>query len=134
MINLINLSLLICVKDISQISDKAWQELSFQAKDLLSTYSIEKRCELLNTQWNVFTTPGTADVVQMKLKDSLIEQTQRLIKDKKLEICNTLNVKVSGDGTRIGKHLQLPNVTYTIINEGNVAMSEEGGKLYDCCY
>ena len=62
----------------------------------------------------------------MKLKDSLFEQTQRLIKDKKLENCNTINVKVSGDGTRIGKRLQLLNVTYTIINEGNVAMSEKG--------
>ena len=35
-------------------------------------------------------------------------------------------MKVSGDGTRIGKHLQLLNVTFTIINEGNVAMSEKG--------
>ena len=121
-----NVSLLIYVKDKFQISDKAWQELSFQAKDLPSTYSIKKRIELLNTRWNVFPTPGTADGVQMKLKDRLIEQTQRLIKDKKLENCNNLNVKVSGDGTRIGKRLQLLNVTYTIINEGNVAMSEKG--------
>ena len=35
-------------------------------------------------------------------------------------------MKASGDGTRIGKHLQLLNVTFSIINEGNVAMSEEG--------
>ena len=120
-----NVSLLIYVKDKCQISDKAWQELSFQFKDLPSTYSIKKRIERLNTQWNVFPTPDTADGVQMKLKDSLIEQTQRLIKDKKLENCNTLNVKVSGDGTRIGKSLQLLKVTYTIINEGNVVMSEK---------
>ena len=98
--------------------------MTLQAKDLPFTYSIKKR--ILNTRWNVLPTPGTADRVQMKLKDSLIEQTQRLIKDKKLENCNTLNVKVSGDGTRIGKRLQLLNVTYTIINEGNVAMSEKG--------
>ena len=32
-------------------------------------------------------------------------------------------MKVSGDGTRIGKRL---HVTYTIINDGNVAMSEKG--------
>ena len=113
------------VKDKFQISDKAWQELSVQAKDLPSKYSIKKWIELLNTQWNVFPTPGTAEGVQMKLKDSLMEQTSRLLKNKKLNNCNSLKIKVSGDGTRIGKRLQLLNVTYAIINEGNTAMSEK---------
>ena len=120
-----NVFLMLYVKDKFQISDKAWQELSVQAKDLPSKYSIKKRIELLNTQWNVFPTPGAAEGVQMKLKDSLMEQTSRLLKDKKLNNCNSLKIKVSGDGTRIGKRLQLLNVTYTIINEGNIAMSEK---------
>ena len=100
--------------------------MSVQAKDLPSKYSIKKRIELLNTQWNVFPTPGTVDGVQMKLKDSLMEQTCRLLKDKKLNNCNSLKIKVSSDGTRIGKRLQLLNITYTIINEGNIAMSGKG--------
>ena len=62
----------------------------------------------------------------MKLKDSLMEQTSRLFKDKKLNNCNSLKIKASGDGTRIRKCLQLLNITYTIINEGNIAMSEKG--------
>ena len=120
-----NVFLMLYVKDKFQISDKAWQDLSVQAKDLPSKYSIKKRIELLNTQWNVFPTPGAAEGVQMKLKDSLMEQTSWLLKDKKLNNCNSLKIKVSGDGTRIGKRLQLLNVTYTIINEGKLAMSEK---------
>ena len=114
------------MKDKFQISDKAWHELSVQTKDLPSTYKIKKRIELLNKQWNVFPTPGTTEGVQMKLKDSLMEQTSRLMKSDKLDNCGTLRIKISGDGTRIGKRLQLLNVTYTIINEGNTAMSEKG--------
>ena len=49
-----NVFLLLYVKNKFQISDKACQELSVQAKDLPSKYSIKKRIELLNTQWNVF--------------------------------------------------------------------------------
>ena len=42
---------------------------------------------------------------------------------------DTLKIKVSGDGTRIGKRLQLLNVSYTIINEGAVAASLQGNHI-----
>ena len=38
----------------------------------------------------------------------------------------TGKVKISGDGTNIGKRLQLENVTYTILTEKDVAMNEKG--------
>ena len=91
-----------------------------------STYSIKKRTELLNKQWNGFPIPGTTEGVQMKLKDCLMEQTSRLMKSNKLDNCSTVRIKIIGDGTRIGNRLQLLNVTYTNINEGNTAMSEKG--------
>ena len=87
-----NVYLLLYVKDQFQISDKAWHELSVQTKDLPSTYSIKKRIELLNKQWNVFPTSGTTEGVQMKLKDSLMEQTSRLMKRNKLDNCSTLGI------------------------------------------
>ena len=40
-----------------------------------------------------------------------------------------IKIKVSGDGTRAGKRLQLLNVTYTIINEEKIAMSEKGNYI-----
>ena len=38
----------------------------------------------------------------------------------------TIKVKLSGDGTNIGKRLKLENVTYTILNEKDAAMNEKG--------
>ena len=121
-----NVHLLLYIKDKFQISDKAWHELAMKSKDLPTSYGIKKRIQELNAQWNVFPTPGSAEGVQMKLKDSLTEQVTRLLKEGKLHNFDSLKIKLSGDGTRVGKHLQLLNVTYTIINEGNVAMSEKG--------
>ena len=38
----------------------------------------------------------------------------------------TVRVKMSGDGTNIGKRLKVVNFTYTILNEKENAMSEKG--------
>ena len=40
-----------------------------------------------------------------------------------------VRVKISGDGTNIGKRLSVINITYTILNEKNLAMSEKGNYL-----
>lgn len=37
-----------------------------------------------------------------------------------------LLLKISDDGTNIGKRLQLENVTYTILSEKDAAMNEKG--------
>ena len=37
-----------------------------------------------------------------------------------------LRVKLSGDGTNIGKHLHVINVTFTLLDEGSLAYSAEG--------
>ena len=41
-------------------------------------------------------------------------------------MATTIKVKISGDGTNIGKRLKLENVTYTILNEKDAAMNEKG--------
>ena len=43
-----------------------------------------------------------------------------------LDKATTIKVKISGDGTNIGKRLKLENVTYTILNEKDAAMNEKG--------
>ena len=40
-----------------------------------------------------------------------------------------VRVKISGDGTNIGKRLSVIDITYTILNEKNLAMSEKGNYL-----
>ena len=43
-----------------------------------------------------------------------------------LDKVTTTKVKLSGDGTNIGKRLKLENVTYTILNEKDAAVNEKG--------
>ena len=78
----------------------------------------------INRRWNLFPTPGEADGVQIRLKDSLFEQISKI--KNKLNGCKTIKINVSGDETNTGKRLHILNVTYTIINEDSAAMSEKG--------
>ena len=41
----------------------------------------------------------------------------------------TIRVKVSGDGTRIGKRLHVTNFTFTILDEGPEAHTSEGNHI-----
>ena len=80
--------------------------------------------ETVNERWNPFPTPGEAKGVQIRLKDSLMEQIPKI--EHKFGSSKNLKIKVSGDGTNIGKRLHIFNVIYTIINEESAAMSEKG--------
>ena len=115
---------LLYIKDKFHVSDEAWKELSAASEDFPSIYSIKKRMETLNERWNLFPTPGEAEGVQIRLKDSLMEQIPKI--EHKFGSSKNLKIKVSGDGTNIGKRLHILNVTYTIINEESAAMSEKG--------
>ena len=108
---------LLYLKEKFNIYNRAWQELSFIYKYLPLTYCLKKRIEALNSHWNIKAAPGVSEGVQLSLKESLYEQVERLSKEGKLDDGQVLKVKVSGDGTRVGKHLQILNVAFTIINE-----------------
>ena len=116
---------LLYVKDKFNISDTACREISAKSSDLSPLAAIKKGMKTINSRWNIFSTPGDADGVQIKLEDSLKEQTGRLRKQGALN-SEKLKIKVSGDGTNIGKKLHVLNVTYTIINEENIAIPEKG--------
>ena len=89
-------------------------------------YKISKHVSELNSNWNLTATPGKAEGIQISFKESLNEQITRLQKNGILNMDTTIKVKISGDGTNIGKRLKLENVTYTILNEKETAMSEKG--------
>ena len=40
-----------------------------------------------------------------------------------------VRVKLSGEGTNVGKHLNVINITFTILDEGSKAMSADGNQL-----
>ena len=89
-------------------------------------YKICKHLDKLNASWNLKSTPGEAEGIQISFRESLEEQIRRLQKNGVLHKVTTGKVKISGDGTNIGKRLQLENVTYTILTEKDVAMNEKG--------
>ena len=119
-----NINLMLYIKERFNISDMAWHELSMKHKEMPHVYSIKKRIQSLNGMWNITETPGEAEGVQIKFTDSLKTQIQRLQEEGFYD--TTIKVKLSGDGTCIGKRLNVVNFTYTILNEGKTAMTESG--------
>ena len=123
------INMLLYVKDKFNISNTAWQELSIISGGLPSAYSLKKRIDSLNKHWQISSTPGDSVGVQVKIEDGLKDQAKRLLEENKIEPNETLQIKLSGDGTRIGKRLQLFNFTYSIINEGKCAATEKGNYI-----
>ena len=62
-------------------------------------------------------TPVDLQGFQLSFKESLEEQIVRLQQAGDLNDGETINIKVSGDGTNIGKWLTIVNFRYTILNE-----------------
>lgn len=55
------------------------------------------------------------------------EQIARLQgKGLQLNVNTTIKIKLRGDGTNIGRRLKIDNITFTILNEKDTAMSERG--------
>ena len=68
-----NINLWIYVKDKFNISNEAWHELSMKSKSIPNMYSIKQKVKLLNSNWNLFATPGEAEGIQISFKESLKE-------------------------------------------------------------
>ena len=117
-----DLNMWMYLKDKFNTSNEGWRE--FSVKDMPKLSQITKRINELNTSWNLICTPGEAEGVSVKFEDSLRKQLTRIdLKE------NTIKVKLSGDGTQIGKRLKIVNFTYTILNEKDLAMGEKGNYI-----
>ena len=103
----------IYIKDKFKTSNKAWHELATLTKQMPNNYKIEKKLKELNAKWNLQPTPGQAERVQLSFRESLEEQEIRLQGKRVFNMNTKIKVKISGDGTNIGKRLKIVNVTYT---------------------
>ena len=103
----------IYIKDRFNISNEAWHELATKTKQMPNNYKIEKKLKELNAKWNLQPTPGQAERVQLSFRESLEEQEIRLQGKRVFNMNIKIKVKISGDGTNIGKRLKIVNVTYT---------------------
>ena len=93
-------------------------------------YKLKERIKQLNSLWKIRPTPNGVVGVQQSLKDRLINRIQHLISSTPADVSfktkKTIRVKLSGDGTSIGKRLHVVNFTFTVLDEGSKAYSYEG--------
>jgi hypothetical protein len=96
------------------------------------SYKIKERIQEVNRKWNLFQTPGNTVGVQQKIRCRLETRLKVLIEKgliKPSHEHNKIRVKLSGDGTNVGKHLHVINVSFTILEEGSQAMAADGNHL-----
>lgn len=117
------------IKDKFNISNEAWHEVAMKSKDPPCLNKMLKHMKGLNNKWNIQPTPGEAEGVQISFKESVVEQIRRLKAKGVLQAEEMIKIKLSGDGTNIGKRISVINITFTILNEKNLAMSEKGNYL-----
>ena len=107
------LNMWLYIKDKLSISNEAWHELAMKTDGPPNLYKLIKHAKDLNSKWDLKDTPGTADGIQISFKDSLLENIQRLRVSGLLDDGKTIKIKISGEGTNIGK--SVVNITYTIL-------------------
>lgn len=127
------LNMLLLIKDQYNISSSAYHELSQVCKSLPRSYKLKERIKELNSRWDIRPTPHGAVGFQQSLEERLRIRVQHLLKvsqpDARFIRDRVLRVKLSGDGTNIGKRLHVVTFTFTLLDEGRKAYSSEGNHI-----
>lgn len=117
------------LKDKFNISNEAWREISMASDDPPCLNKITKHMKKLNQKWNLKSTPGKAEGVQVSFRETIVEHIRRLKVSGVIQDGERIKIKLSGDGTNIGKRISVVNITFTILNEKTLAMSERGNYI-----
>ena len=110
------------VKDQFTLSDAAYREISQLTPDLPRLLKLKQLSQGLNSNFEIEASPNGFTGVQQSFKTRLLYRLQQL----KLNSGETIQVKLTGDGTNIAKHLHVVNFAFTLINEGSLALSPFG--------
>ena len=120
------------VKDKYSISDQAFHELSMITPGLPSSSTIKKLATSMNSKFNISPCPNGIIGVQQSLRlriayhiKSLLEKT----KENADQFPSTIRVKLTGNGTRIARGLNIVNFAFTILEEGAKAQSVAGNHI-----
>ena len=83
--------------------------------------------------WNLKSTPDDTIGVQQNIGERLQIRMKTLIENTPanatFKMKQKIRVKLSGDGTNVGKRLHLINFTFTLLDEGDKAMAAEGNHI-----
>lgn len=116
------------VKDKFSISNKAYHELSMMS-DLPSSSQIKKLTVSLNSQCDIRSCPNGIIGVQQSIRARIVQRLTHFIQKATKEgisVPTTIRIKLTGDGTRIARGLNIINFAFTILEEGNKAYSVLG--------
>ena len=123
-----NVNLLMLIKDKFNISNSAYHEIASACKQLPRGCKLIKQMTELNKQWNIFPTVS-GNGVQQKTTDRLALRIKALRKKMPENPCHNsrkIRVKLTGDGTNIGKRMHVVIIAFTVIDEELAAMLSEG--------
>ena len=89
------------------------------------SWKLKNLAKQLNSKWQITPCPG-GNGVQQSLESRLREHVNQLVQERKVSAGDKLQVKLSGDGTKVCRKLNLINFTFTLLNEGDLAKSPKG--------
>ena len=124
---------LLYIKDWYMFLGEVYHEFASICKGLPRHHKIKERIAELNRFWNIKLTLYGTIGLQQSLKDRLHIRVRHLIEvsnpDAPFLQNRTLRVKLSGDGTNVGKRLHLINFTFTLLDEGSSVHSSQGNHI-----
>ena len=128
-----DVNFLLYTKERFNISNEAYHELSMIFKELPRSWKVQERIKASNSKWNLSSTPNDTCGIQQSIKEPLEIRLQTLIKNSPSNSAfkedHKIRVKLSGDGTNIGKRLHVINVTFTVLDEGTLAQAADDNHL-----
>lgn len=116
------------LKDKLAISNAGYHELSM-ISNLPSSSQIHKCTKQLNAQYEIQNAPSGIVGVQQSLKAQLQFVLTCMVNNAELngtQFPDTIRVKLTGDGTQIAKGFSVVNFAFTLLEEGEKAMSVRG--------
>ena len=85
-------------------------------------FKLKELTKELNSGFDIAPSPNGFTGVQQSFKTRLMCRLHHL----KLACGETIQIKLTGDGTNIAKHLHVVNFAFTLLNEGSLASSPVG--------
>ena len=94
------------------------------AHGLPKSSRVKKLAHSINSEFEVFPIPNGVVGIQQSLWERITVRLTSLVE--KTDLPSIIRIKLTGDGTRIGRGLNVVNFAFTILEEGNRAQSVLG--------
>ncbi|XP_071786590.1 uncharacterized protein [Asterias amurensis] len=121
--NLEKINLAVLVKDSYNISDEAFNALA-KISNLPRLCAVKKQGKQIGKNLSVTKTPSDKPGIQRSLEELLKLKIEDLARCKKIDAEHSdIHVKLTGDGTFVGKHIHFVNVTFTVLNDEDLNLA-----------